>query len=293
MGCGRGEIDRRSVGPKPGPQLYLLLSQAITARDGAGTNLPLGRASLQAFSVGSNGKPAHGIQAGSSAPGPCSPGTLLALLTLALGIGANSAIFTVVNAVLLRPLPFAEADQLVGVYRVRTPASQSRLSAPCSSASAIATACSKTSRCSRPAEPTLTGNGDPQRVTGLNVSDGFFETFRVRPLSAATFTKPDNETGAARIVVLSEELWRTRFGGDREIVGKPIMLNGRSTIVVGVTPAQFGKAVDAALFTPMSYNEDFRDISNFYAHYLSASRGSSRASPSKRPTATSSAPTRR
>jgi putative ABC transport system permease protein len=196
--------------------------------------------------------------------------TLLALLTLALGIGANSAIFTVVNAVLLRPLPFAQSEQLVRVYRVRDNGDTTPLSAPAFLGFRDRNRVFESLAVYDNIEPTLTGSGDPQRVRGLSVSDGFFEAYRVRPLLGRTLTRTDNEEGAARVVVLSEELWRTRFGADPQIVGKPIMLNSRSTMVVGVTPTRFGKTMQAGLFTPITYGVDFRDPSNFYAHYLAA-----------------------
>src|SRR6185369_14446932 len=201
--------------------------------------------------------------------------TLLALLTLALGIGANSAIFTVVNAVLLRPLPFAQSEQLVGLYRLRE-GKPSPLSAPSFLGFRDRNRVFQSVAVWDNVEPTLTGTGDPQRIKGLNVSDGFFETFGVHPLFGRTFSKQDDATGAERVVILSEEIWRARFGADPQIVGRHITLNGRSTTVVGVTPAQFGKSMRAGLFTPIEYDEDFRDLSNFYAHYL---QGAARLKP--------------
>src|SRR5262245_49706469 len=152
--------------------------------------------------------------------------TLLALLTLALGIGANSAIFTVVNAVLLRPLPFPQSEQLVGIYRVREDGVPNRLSAPSFLGYRDRNRVFDSVAVFENDEPTITGNGDPQRVRGLSVSDGFFETFRVRPMLGRTLKREDNQTGAQHVVVLSEELWRSRFGADQDIVGKHITLNG-------------------------------------------------------------------
>ena len=162
--------------------------------------------------------------------------TAAALLTLALGIGANTAIFSVINAVLLRPLPYATSDQLVFVWSStgtfpRAPLTPGRLidfREQMSTLSAVA----GISHLSF----TLTGQGDPERISGSSVSSNFFDLLGVRPLLGDTFHAGRVDD---RDVVLSYGLWNRRFGSDRQIVGREIVLNGSTRRVAAVMPRVF------------------------------------------------------
>jgi putative ABC transport system permease protein len=182
--------------------------------------------------------------------------TLVAILTLALGIGANSAIFSVVNAVLLRPLPFPEPDRLVLVAQtwegrpvVHSP--QNFLDVEAQSHSFQGLAAINTSGY------TLTGQGAPTRLEGAEVSASFFDVLRSRPELGRGFVAGENEPGKTRVAVLGQTLWRTRFGADPGIVGRTVQLNREPFVVGGVAPAGFSYPEGTEVWTPLEYDPDF------------------------------------
>ena len=167
--------------------------------------------------------------------------TVIAIATLALGIGANSAIFSVVNAVLLRPLPLTEPDRLVQIYESKE-----------FPAGFLGSSSSANVRDWREQNNTLEGvaayhyqdfalqdRQNPERVIGVMVSADYFRILGARPLLGRTFLEGEDQSGAGERVVVSEGLWRTRFAGDPAIVGRPISLDGRPYTVIGVMPAEF------------------------------------------------------
>ncbi len=171
-----------------------------------------------------------------------SPGfAAVAVLTLALGIGANTAIFSVVNVVLLRPLPYANPGRLVLVSESQPKAGSSEegMSWPAftelrdhnRSFSAVAGLASHAL--------TLTGRGEPADMSTVVVTPDFFSVFGTKPLLGRTLLPVDGQPGAAPAVVVSEALWRSRFGADPVIVGSQVTLDMRPFTVVGVMPASF------------------------------------------------------
>jgi predicted permease len=186
--------------------------------------------------------------------------TAVAVATLAIGIGATSAIFSVVNAVLLSPLPFPEADRLVQVAQTweRRPVVHSPQNFLDVEAQAIAfsgLAAVDTSGV------TLTGRGPATRLEGATVSASFFEVLRVPPLHGRGFVAGENEPGRNRVVVLGHSLWRDRFGADPAIVGRTVSLNRVPHVVVGIAPPGFRYPEQTELWTPMEYDERFRSNS--------------------------------
>ena len=174
-----------------------------------------------------------------------SPGfSALVILTLALGIGANTAIFSVVNAVLLRPLPFEEPDRLVQIWH--TPPQASFPGIPTFSVSpanfldwrARSQAFEGMSAYGF-GQYTLTGTGHPEAVRMVAVTSGFFSILRAQPLLGRAFLAEEDSPGREHEVVLSYNLWRGRFGADRDIVGKNIALNGQAFTVIGVMGPNF------------------------------------------------------
>ena len=171
-----------------------------------------------------------------------SPGfTTIAVLTLALGIGANTAIFSVVNAVLLRPLPYARAGQLVFVREGKPEAGLSGLGMSYPTFTQLRDNNHVFSAMAGIGGHSLvlTGNGEPAEVSTVVVTTEFFPVLAAEPLKGRVFVREDGERGAAPVVVLSESLWRNRFGADPEIVGRSISLDMRSYTVIGVMPASF------------------------------------------------------
>ena len=174
-----------------------------------------------------------------------SPGfAAVAILTLALGIGANTAIFSVVNSVVLQPLPFPHPDRLVVISQTssRNPSSGQLQSSEsymnfldwqrnAKSFSAMAAY--------QYGEMTLTGHGAPAIIHGALASSGLFSTLGAAPLLGRTLEAQDDVKGAARVVVIGEGLWRDQLGGDPGIVGKSIQLDSQAFTVVGVMPADF------------------------------------------------------
>jgi putative ABC transport system permease protein len=160
-----------------------------------------------------------------------------AVLTLALGIGANTAIFSVVDAVLLRPLPFPASDRLVRVWGLHPQIGRESASLPdFLDWRSQATSLEGLSALSN-ARFTLTGTGEPEMIRGAFVTADFFHTLGVAPLQGRTFLPGEDTRAAAHVVVLGEGFWRDRFGADPRVLGRQLRLNGTSYTVVGVAPA--------------------------------------------------------
>jgi putative ABC transport system permease protein len=172
--------------------------------------------------------------------------TLIALITLALGIGANTAIFSVVNGVLWRPLPYKAPQQLVMVWENHQarggPAREWLSPADFDDWRAQNSVFSHLSALNDWG-PTLTGRDQPESLVGAAVSHDMFALLGVEPVMGRSFLPEEDQPGAPNVVVLSHELWQGRFGADQNIVGKSISLNEESYTVIGVMPARFNLPV--------------------------------------------------
>jgi putative ABC transport system permease protein len=197
--------------------------------------------------------------------------TAAAVLTLALGVGASTAVFSVVHAILLRPLPYPEPDALVELFEsnVKT-GSMMR-----SSALNYLTWSERTRHFDAIAafnsnNPTLTDHGDPEILIGSLVTASLFQVLRVNPIVGRTLQPEDEQLGSPRVAVISESLWRTRFGGDTQIVGRLITLDGESHRIAGVVPsafrevgrAQVSAAGAAQIFLPLRFDRSKEDRAN-------------------------------
>ena len=199
-----------------------------------------------------------------------SPGfTLVAALTLALGIGATSAIFSVVNAVLLRPLPFPEADRLVQLAALWKQEPVAYLAPPNFLDTEAQARSFERLAAFDGGGVTLTGRGDAARLEGAFVSAGFFDVLRVRPALGRGFVADENEPGKTKVAVLGHELWRDRFGGDPGVLGSTIQIDREPRTVVGVAPKGFGFPDDSQIWLPLEYDEQFR-VKSRGAWYLQA-----------------------
>jgi len=170
-----------------------------------------------------------------------SPGfTLTAALTLALGIGANTAIFSVVNAAMLQRLPFEAPDRLVMVWERSPGGDRTNVANPLNFldwrdrnhsferiAAFVETGAS------------LTGDGEPEQIDRLVVTDGFFELLGVKPILGRWFTTREDQPDGEPVVIISAELWRRRYGGDAKVLGRKILVNQKPQSIVGVMPAGF------------------------------------------------------
>ena len=178
--------------------------------------------------------------------------TAVAVLTLALGIGANTAIFSVVNGVLLRPLPYPDPDRIVMVYETYRPRFDRSTTSPGNfhdwqeknEVFEHMAAINYTSY-------TLTGNGEPERVPTARVSPAFFPLMGVRPVLGRGLLPEEDSPGREQVVVLGYGLWQRRFGGRPGLLGETITLDGKPYTVVGVMPASFQYPRDAQAWVPL------------------------------------------
>src|SRR5688572_17188399 len=199
----------------------------------------------------------HAIRALRRTPGF----TASAVLTFALGIGVNTAVFSVFNGVLLRPLPYPEADRITMVWmdnrgeNIREDitsypnyrdwrdqgSSYGQLAAYTSNAF------------------TLTGADEPERLSGAQATANFFDVMGVRPLLGRVFTEAHETPGRDAVALISHGLWQRRFGGAPNVLGRTIVLNGRSHEIIGVMPGTLGVPADAELWTPLAPEPTLRE----------------------------------
>jgi Acidobacterial duplicated orphan permease len=193
--------------------------------------------------------------------------TLVAVLTLALGIGANTAIFSVVNAALLRPLPYPDAQRIVQLYATRD-GDVSTVSPPdFTDWREQAGVFQGMAAFNSGSDFTLTGTGAPERMAGAQVTADFFSVLETPPAVGRGFTPSDAVVGQNKVVILSYSLWQQRFGGRPDIVGQSMELNRVRYVVVGVMPRDFEYPQGARLWTPLAFTaEDLATQRG--AHYL-------------------------
>src|SRR6266478_6590193 len=160
--------------------------------------------------------------------------SLIATITLALGIGANTAIFSVVRGVLLRPLPFSESDRLIGIRESKEGEGHDNPMAWRSFAEFRDKAQTLESIAAYVNwNPDIEQADGTIRVQGAQVSQSYFKVLGVHPLLGRDFTPEDDKVGAPRTAMLGYELWQQLYGGDREIVGKMLRIDGQSLTVIG------------------------------------------------------------
>jgi len=195
-----------------------------------------------------------------------SPGfTAIAVLTLALGIGANSAIFSVVNGVLLRPLAFKDAGRLVRIWHTPPPKSFPGMTMFSVSAANYFDWKAQNHVFQDMAIYnyrgfTLTGTDKPEQVDGSAVSTGFFETLGVQPILGRIFTADEDQPGHANVLILSHRFWREHFASNAEIVGHTVNMDGQSYLVAGVMPPSFRFPEFAQVWTPMAWTDKERAV---------------------------------
>jgi len=195
--------------------------------------------------------------------------TLIAVLSLALGIGANTALFSVVNAVLLRPLPFPDSDRLAMIWEDATfigfpkdtpaPGNYADWKAQAQTFADMA-AISSTSL-------NLTGDGEPEKLQAFETTANLFPLLGVKPVLGRNFTAAEDQPGANKVVVISHSLWQTRYAGDPGIVNRNILLNDETYTVIGVMPEdfQFGPSY-IRLWMPIAFTP--KQLTDHKNHYL-------------------------
>jgi predicted permease len=186
----------------------------------------------------------------------------IAIVTLALGIGVNTSLFSVINGVLLNPLPYPHSEQLVGVYGRALGFDQGPITYPNFLDWQRENKTFASMAAYRNQDYNLTGTTESERVSGYMISADFFSALEVQPVLGRTFRADDDQLGAAPVVILGGGLWQRKFGSSRDVIGKSLILNGTSYTVVGVIPANFtfyGQNRD--VYTPIGqFNQPaFRD----------------------------------
>jgi putative ABC transport system permease protein len=187
-----------------------------------------------------------------------SPGfTVTAVLILGLGIGANTAIFSLVNGVLLKPLPYPNADRLFHLYHTAKADSTNPFDYPdfadyCAAQHSFSALAAYTSDWFH-----LSGQDSTEQIPGLYVSGAFFEVMGRPLIFGRPLDETDDRPGSAAVVVLSEHLWRTHFNSDPDIIGASIVLNSRSFRVVGITPGQADEGFKVELYIATNQDPDF------------------------------------
>jgi predicted permease len=196
----------------------------------------------------------------------------MAVLSLAVGSGANTAIFSVVNGVLLRPLPYRDPQQLFAIREVVPKLAHLYPSLPVNfshyyewskhwmAAESVALL--------EGSSPNLTGDGEPERLKGARVSASVFRVLGVRPRLGRAFVDEEDPEGRDQVAIISDSLWKRRFSGDPAIIGRKITLNGRPNVVIGVLPPGFqspaqndlwiraGLRTTTEVFQPLGYSKD-------------------------------------
>jgi putative ABC transport system permease protein len=190
--------------------------------------------------------------------------TVVAVLALALGIGANTAIFSVVNAVLLRPLPYTDPDRLVYVLRTQPPIMRGPISRPNFFEWQTEQKVFAEIAAFYPESYNLTGIEEAERISGVRVTDGFFKLFGVAPARGRFFLPEEDRAGGGRVAVIGYGMWQREFGADPQLIGRTISLNGEPYAVVGIAPPSFNFPRRSEIWTPAVLAEDKRDQGSNY-----------------------------
>src|SRR5580765_1986562 len=185
--------------------------------------------------------------------------TAVAVLTLALGIGANTAIFSFVNAILLRPLPYKTPERLVMVFTsyLQNGSHKNWVAAPALDEWRKQTTVFEGLAARSFGGFVLTGTGQPETISGSRFTANIFRLLGIQPLLGRDFLPEEEASGKDHVVLLSHELWRQRFGGDPGIVGQTMTLNDEPYTVIGVMPPRtFFPERETQLWTPLAFSLD-------------------------------------
>src|SRR5256714_6831878 len=196
--------------------------------------------------------------------------TVVAIITLALGIGACTGIVSVVNVVLLRPLDYAQPDRTVVIRETQLPKfPEFSVSPPNYLDWEKQTKSYEYLAAYSGATLNLTGEGEPQRLIGLKVTAHYFDVYGVKPLLGRFLLPEEDAVGKNHVVVLSYGFWQRLFGGASDVVGRSLQLNGEPYQIVGVAPYGFGVASKVDVWTPMAFKPNQTANDAHGGHYTS------------------------
>jgi putative ABC transport system permease protein len=198
-----------------------------------------------------------------------SPGfTIVAVIALALGIGANTAIFSVINTVLLKPLPYKESDRIMVVRETKLPRFPEFSVAPGNFLDwQKQNTLFENMAAQRGFAYNLIGSGDPERLRGARITSNLFSTLGVKPIEGRDFLPEEDQEGRDNVVIISHGLWQRRFGSDPKLIGQTINLNGKACTVIGIMPSSFWfPNRETELWAPMAFNA--KDAENHGGHFI-------------------------
>jgi putative ABC transport system permease protein len=193
--------------------------------------------------------------------------TLIAVITLALSIGANTVVFSGVYAMLFQPLPYLNSERLAVVSQIDRQESEFGISYPDFTAWKERNAAFERMAASRGINVNLTGRDEVERVTGSRVSAEFFPMLGGRAQLGRVFLAEEFRPGADKVVILSNKLWQERFGGEASVIGRTLKLDDRSYTVVGVMPPSFLYPFRSVLWTPLEANEEAEMLQDATANH--------------------------
>ncbi|HWC95130.1 MAG TPA: ABC transporter permease [Candidatus Sulfopaludibacter sp.] len=196
---------------------------------------------------------------------------LVGILTLALGIGASTAIFSAVNPILFQPLPYPDAGRLTMIREMPRSGSPRRPTFGTFHGLAESSRTFDAMAVMKPWQPTMVGNDQPERFEGQRVSAAYFRTLGVAPSIGRNFEASDDQFRGPNVIVLSDRLWRRRFAGDSAVLGKQVMLDDTLFTVIGVMPGSFENvpAPSAELWAPLQYDPSLPAEGREWGHHLS------------------------
>lgn len=192
--------------------------------------------------------------------------TAVSILALGLGIGANTAVFTVVHSVLIRPLPFAEPERLVGLWLSAPGIGLKELNASPATYFLFReeSKAFEDSALWRDEAVNITGTAEPERISSLVVTDGLLPVLGVQPMLGRRFTRQDDSPGQPETVMLTYGYWQRKFGGDRTVIGKRLLIDSRAREVIGVLPESFQfMNENPSVLLPMQIDRSKVEVGNF------------------------------
>ena len=192
--------------------------------------------------------------------------TAIAVLTLGLGIGANTAIFSVVNAVVLRPLPFDDPERVIRMWGKFSQGDHAATSPPDFLDYRARNSTFEEFAAMRSSSFNITGDAEPERIIAAEITTNFFQALGIKPIQGRVFSPEEEQTGLARVAIISDGLWRRRFGGRLPIIDTTLTLDGQSYTVVGVAPRATRVLDDAEVWVPLTFDRPNMKVRRF--HFL-------------------------
>jgi putative ABC transport system permease protein len=196
--------------------------------------------------------------------------TLIAVITLALGIGASTAIFSAVNPILFESLPYPHANRIVMIWEGTKDGGRNHGTFGTYRAMVERTRSFESLAVMRPWQPTVTGSDQPERLDGQRVSASYFRVLGVAPALGRDLLESEDQLNGPKVAIISDGLWKRRFGGDQAIVGRQVRLDDNSYTVVGVMPGAFENvlAPSSEVWSPLQYDQSLPPQGREWGHHL-------------------------